>query len=178
MRIFEKLIIFHPSRRIIIPPPFLDHLTCPKHMEDNRKRLTYTQTQYIIAIIWHRIIREASVLTFYPRGSRSPPPLGRIGFLDPRYDRVNGFGSEENHCTVTVILSHTHSSVIRRTLRVTSTYFKRFCKIPTCICKLQLTWPKAQFSSFRNLCAVLRYSCKSKRVVTMAPRWRNTRREM
>ena len=54
----------------------------------NRKRLIYTQTQYIIAIIWHRIIREAAVLTFYPRGFRSPPP-GRIGFLDPGYERVN-----------------------------------------------------------------------------------------
>ena len=53
----------------------------------NRKRLIYTQTQYIIAIIWHRIIREATVLTFYPGGFRSPPP-GRIGFLDPGYDRV------------------------------------------------------------------------------------------
>ena len=41
-------------------------------MEDNRKRLTYTQTQYIIAIIWHRIIREASVLTFYP---------GKVGMI-------------------------------------------------------------------------------------------------
>ena len=42
-------------------------------MEDNRKRLViYTQKQYIIAIIWHRIIREATVLTFYPGGFRSP----------------------------------------------------------------------------------------------------------
>ena len=89
MRIFEKLIIFHPSRRIIIPPPFLDHLTCPKHMEDNRKRLTYTQTQYIIAIIWHRIIREASVLTFYPRGSRSPPPQAEQGFQTPGMKGLN-----------------------------------------------------------------------------------------
>ena len=27
------------------------------------------------------------MLTFYPRGFRSPPP-GRIGFLDPGYERV------------------------------------------------------------------------------------------
>ena len=29
------------------------------------------------------------MLTFYPGGFRSPPP-GRIGFLDPGYDRVKG----------------------------------------------------------------------------------------
>ena len=122
MRIFEKLIIFHPSRRIIIPPPFLDHLTCPKHMEDNRKRLTYTQTQYIIAIIWHRIIREASVLTFYPRGSRSPPP-GRTGFPDPRYERVKDYGysrhdSPLNASTVGVVLDLRHKWHICSCIRI------------------------------------------------------------
>jgi len=53
-------------------------------MEDNRKRLIYTQTQYIIAIIWYRIIREATLLTFYP--PPPPPSPARIGFPDPGYD--------------------------------------------------------------------------------------------
>ena len=30
------------------------------------------------------------MLTFYPGGFRSPPP-GRIGFLDPGYERVKTF---------------------------------------------------------------------------------------
>ena len=50
---------------------FLALLTYPNHMEDNIRRFIYTQTQHIIVIIWHRTIREATVMTFYPGGFRS-----------------------------------------------------------------------------------------------------------
>ncbi len=76
---------------------FLALLTYPNHMEDNIRRFIYTQTQHIIVIIWHRTIREATVMTFYPGGFRSPPP-GQTGFPDPGVNRVNVFkmGPSEN----------------------------------------------------------------------------------
>ena len=66
---------------------FLALLTYPNHMEDNIRRFIYTQTQHIIVIIWHRTIREATVMTFYPGGFRSPPP-GQTGFPEPGVNRV------------------------------------------------------------------------------------------
>ena len=61
---------------------FLALLTYPNHMEDNIRRFIYTQTQHIIVIIWHRTIREATVMTFYPGGFRSPP-RAKQGFQTP-----------------------------------------------------------------------------------------------